>query len=136
MSRTGAAAVLQSAKQENQGSGTTPAPVFGNSALTGNPTLGAVANTSNPATLTPPTGWTELDDLGITSPTAGLEYIGRNSGFTGTTVTWGSTSPTPFASLIIELDTTSGAVQYNQTLSASSGGTATSPKQVNKIVVP
>jgi hypothetical protein len=106
MSRVGALAVLQSAKSENQASGGTPAATFGSSALTGNPTLGMVGNATNPATLTTPTNWTERADTGYATPTTGMEYVSRDSGFTGTTITWGSTSASAFGVLIIELDTT------------------------------
>lgn len=105
MTRTGAAAILQSAGQDNQTASTTPAPVFGSSALTANMTLGVVANGTNPATLTVPGGWTERQDVGFASDALGQEIVTRDSGFTGTTVTWGGTSPSIFASLIIELDT-------------------------------
>lgn len=106
MSRFSGYAVKQFASQANATLATTPAPVFSASALTGNVTLGAIGNATSPATLTPPTSWTEGSDHGYATPTTGLESVFRNSGFTGTTVTWGSTSATSFASLIIELDTT------------------------------
>jgi hypothetical protein len=108
MSRVGAGAILQSAVQANQASSTTPAPTFSASVLTANLTLGAVANATNPATLTPPTSWTEdatAGDVGQATPTLGLESVSRNSGFTGTTITWGSTSASAFADIIVELDT-------------------------------
>lgn len=110
IARTGASAVLQSAKQENGTASTTPAPVFGASCQTGNPTLGAVTGASNPMAMTPPTSWTEFVDGGHGSPTRGMESIGRNSGFTGTTVTWGSATPAvTWASAVVEIDTSSGA---------------------------
>lgn len=103
--RTGASAARQSAKEDNQVAGGTPAPDFAVAADTNNPVLGAVFNASNPAGLTPPTNWTERRDAGYNTPTTGFEAVTRNSGFTGTTVTWGSTSATAFCSLIVELDT-------------------------------
>lgn len=108
MTRAGAGAVRQTGKADNQAAASTPAPVFGVAVLTGNPTLGLVGNASSPAGLTPPTGWTEpatTGDLGYATPTTGGEYVHRDSGFTGTTVTWGSTSATAFGALVIELDT-------------------------------
>lgn len=106
MTRTGLDAIRQSAGQDNQAAAGTPAPAFGSSALTGNVTMGVVGNSTNPATMTTPTNWTEQADSGYATPTSGAEYVTRDSGFTGTTVTWGSTSATAFGSLIIELDTT------------------------------
>ena len=99
-----AASVRQSAVSDNQASGGTPAATFGSSCLTGNPTLGVVGNDSNPAGLTAPTSWTERDDTGYGTPTSGAEYVSRDSGFTGTTITWGSTSATAFGVVIIEID--------------------------------
>ncbi len=107
MSRTGAAAAKQTAKSENQASGGTPAATFAASVLTGNPTLGMVGNSTNIAGLTAPTSWSELADTGYGVPTTGAEYVSRDSGFTGTTITWGSTSGSAFGVLIVELDTSS-----------------------------
>lgn len=107
ITRTGLNAILQNANQANQAASTTPAPSFASSALTGNPTIGFVANNSNPAGLTGPSGWTEAGDTGYTLPTTGAEIVFRNSGFTGTTITWGSTSATVFGSIILEIDTSS-----------------------------
>lgn len=104
MSRVGLNAIKQTAGQDNQITGTTPAPVFASSALTGNPTLGCIGNNTNPAGVTEPSGWTERADVGYTSPTTGAEYVSRDSGFTGTTITWGSTSASGFASFATELD--------------------------------
>lgn len=108
MSKTGLTAIRQSAKEENGAASGTPAPAFGIAALTGNPTLGAVGNESNPAGLTEPTGWTEGGDTGYNTPTTGGEYVHRDSGFTGTTITWGSSSASAFGAIILELDS-SGA---------------------------
>lgn len=107
MTRIGVSAGRQSAAVNTGGAGTTPAPTFGVACLTGNPTLGLIFNETSPAGMTPPTGWTEpVADQGIAQPTSGAEYVARNSGFTGTTVTWGSTSASAFAALVLELDST------------------------------
>ncbi len=103
MSRTGLAAIRSKGKQVNQAAGT-PAPVLSQAALTGNPTIGAVFNASTPAGMTTPTGWTERQDVGQSTPSTGIEVVTRDSGFTGTTVTWGSASATAYASAIVELD--------------------------------
>ena len=105
ITRTGATAILQTATQSAQSASTTPAPTFSSSALTGNPTLGAVFNRTDPATMTAPTSWTERSDVGNTTPTTGTEWVSRDSGFTGTTITWGSTSASLFGSMIVEVDT-------------------------------
>ena len=106
MSRVGANAERQNVVQSNQAAATTPAPVFGAAALTDNPTLGFVGNATNPAGMTPPASWTELvADVGHATPTTGGEYVTRDSGFTGTTITWGSTSASAFGDISVELDT-------------------------------
>ena len=109
MTRTGSSASLQTATESLQASGGTPETIFGASVLTGNPTLGFVGNQVNPATLTPPTNWTELADVGHTGPTQGAEYAHRDSGFTGTTITWGSTSGEVYGTISVELDTSAVA---------------------------
>jgi hypothetical protein len=103
MTRSGTGAVRQAAKQDNVAAAT-PAPAFGVAALTGNLTIGAVFNATNPATMTTPGSWTERRDVGYATPATGLESVTRDSGFTGTTVTWGSASASAFCSMIIELD--------------------------------
>lgn len=105
MLRPGKDGRRQLAVQENQAAGT-PAPAFSSVALTGNSILGAVLNLTNPATMTPPAVpvMTEKHDLGYLTPTEGLEVATADSGFTGTTITWGSASATGFSSAIIETD--------------------------------
>lgn len=106
MSRTGLDAIRQYNGQSNQAAGT-PAPAFSSAALTGNLCMGFVGNATSPAGLTIPSGWTgEMTDTGYANPTTGAEGAYVNSGFTGTTVTWGSSSASDFCSLIVELDTT------------------------------
>ncbi|HEY2674082.1 MAG TPA: hypothetical protein VGJ07_27420, partial [Rugosimonospora sp.] len=123
MTLTGASAVRQSAGQSSGTSGTTPAPVLGSAALTGNPMIGAVANGTSAATLTPRTSWTEATDLGYSTPTTGLETMFRSSGETGTTMTWGSTSGSTFASVAAEFDTS--VPETSPQLEASGFGTFT-----------
>lgn len=106
MSRVGAVASRQTAKQENQAAGGTPTPVFGSAVLTTNPVIGAVGNGTNPATMTPrssPT-YTERNDSGYNTPARGLETMSIDSGETATSIAWGGTSASAFADLVIELD--------------------------------
>lgn len=112
MTKTGAAAILQSARQENQASGT-PAPTFGSAALSANMCLGAVTNLTTAPIETPPTTggtWVEDQDASQASPTTALETVNSAAiGFTGTTVTWGGASGSAFASIIVELDISASA---------------------------
>ena len=104
MLRAGPAAIRQFTKQDNQAGGGTPAPAFGVSCLTGNLTLVACANAANPAALTPNASWSEKLDSGHGTPTTGIEISSRDSGFTGTTVTFGGTSGSAFCTIAVELD--------------------------------
>lgn len=108
MTNTGAAAVRQSDTGFG-GGGAQPSTVFAAAALTGNPTLGVVGANLNPPALTAPTGWTEQVDTGHDTPTRGLEYVSRDSGFTGTTMTW-SGGTTKHGEISIELDASGAAV--------------------------
>jgi hypothetical protein len=110
MTRTGSAAARQISPLATGSGGATPAATLASSALTGNPTIAFLANSTNPAGMTPPTSWTELVvDQGYASPTAGSEYATRDSGFTGTVVTWGSTSASVWGVVAVELDTSAAA---------------------------
>jgi hypothetical protein len=104
MTNVGAAAVRQVGKQSNVSG--TPGPAFGSNALTGNPILGCVGNSTSPAGMTAPTGWTEPagGDLGYSTPTTGGEVVSRDSGFTSTNVTWGSASASNCGAIVAELD--------------------------------
>ncbi len=109
VTRTGALAIRQNARQENQASGT-PAPTFASAALAANMCLGAVTNLTTAPIETPPiTGgtWIEDQDASQATPTTALETVNSAAiGFTGTTVTWGGASGSAFASIILELDIT------------------------------
>lgn len=104
LSRVGLSAIRQFAGQSDQAGGGTPEAVFAAAALTGNPVLAFLANASNPAGVTEPSGFTELSDIGNITPDSGTETAFINSGFTSDTVTWGSTSATDFGSFIVEID--------------------------------
>lgn len=104
MLRTGLLALRQFKGAQGSGS-TAPSVTFDAACLTGNPTLGiAHGGQSNPLGVTPPTGWAELVDTGFSTPTSGVETCGRDSGFTGSTITWGSAVANDNGALILELD--------------------------------
>ena len=108
MQKFGLAAVKNWATSPNNGAGgATPAVTMQSPlgpTLAGNPVLGCVGNNGNPATVTPPASFTEHSDTGYATPTTGGEFVSRDSGHTSLTVTWGSTSPTTWAALAMELD--------------------------------
>jgi hypothetical protein len=107
LTRTGTSAIVQSAVQTNGAAAATPAPAFSASANTNNPCIGFYGSgTSSTTKNSAPASWTEVYDLtGYASPTTGTHVISRNSGFTGTTVTWGGASASVFGAQIIELNT-------------------------------
>lgn len=80
---------------------TTPAPTLPVAALTGNATIAALFSADT--TTTPPTSWTEAQDGSQITPTTALEVAYRNTGFTGTTITFGAVCDTAYASIAIEL---------------------------------
>jgi hypothetical protein len=83
--------------------GGTPAVTMGTAFLTANTGLCFLANLANPAGVTEPSGWTEDHDDGHLTPTAGGESAHRDSGETGTTITWGSTSASNGGMLVFEV---------------------------------
>ena len=87
------------------GSGVTPTVALNVAALSTNPLIGAVANSSSPAAVSPPAGWTEYFDGGNVVPAGGLEVVGISSGFNNAAVTWGSASTTAFGAIVAEFDT-------------------------------
>jgi hypothetical protein len=112
MKRVNTGAIRQSASQNNQGNGTTPTPTFGSAALTANPVISALVNQSNVAgvTIRGTPAYTSLANVGYLTPTLGFEAMSINSGETASAIAWGGTSATGFASLAIELDTSSDFV--------------------------
>jgi len=104
LSRTGVSAVRQFKVISNQAGGAAPNISFDAACLTGNPTLGVIANATNPCGVAPPTNWSEILDTGNANPTTGGEYVTRNSGFTGTQMLWTANSATNFGGIIVEFD--------------------------------
>jgi hypothetical protein len=114
MSIVGLGAVRGSGGQSSGGAGTTPAPILlgrvgttfsgTQAALTANLCIGVVMGGTVTPAITEPGSWSESLDLSYTVPTTGMETAFRNSGETNSTITWGSTIATAFASMAIELD--------------------------------
>ena len=105
MSQAGAGVVRQSAQQDNQIGAGVPTPTLASAANAGNALVGAVFNGSDPATITPRAGWTELADLGFGAPNTGIEVMSINSGETAAAIAWGSTAGgSPFCDIVAELN--------------------------------
>jgi len=128
MAATGLSAVRQSAVQNNATAASTPTVTLGQSINSANPLIGAVFNASSPATMTPPTGWTEFNDAGYTTPTTGMETVGLVSGGSGTTVTWGNTS-TASGAIVAEF-----AAPVVATSTSSPGGLALVQRPLNHLI--
>ena len=119
MTKTGATAIKQFGKVDSTGAGTIPTVPFAGAVQTGNPTLAFIGNQANPAACTEPVGWTEQLDTGHATPSRGLEYATRDSGFTGSTITWGAASPAAWGTVGVELDASAGGTTFNSTLSGA-----------------
>lgn len=112
----GLGAIRGSGGQSSGTAATTPAPVLTGrvgttfsgtqAALTGNGMITAVANGTNTAgvTIRSSPAYTRDADLGYNSPATGLDVGHLNSGETASTITWGGTSASAFASIAIEID--------------------------------
>lgn len=85
------------------GAGTTPSITFPAAVLTANACIGQVGNISNPAAITPTTGWTEIADAGWNIPTTGFQIQRINSGETNSVINWGSVSATEWIAMGIEV---------------------------------
>ncbi len=85
------------------GAGTTPTVVMPAAIRTANGFYGFVFNLSNPAGVTPPSEFTEQQDIGHTTPDMGGEWGRALSGVTSTTITWGSTSATAWLAVGVEI---------------------------------
>jgi hypothetical protein len=116
VTRTGTDAIAQS-KAVTSADTAAPTATFDASAITTNPTLVfTAASTANPMGITPPTNWTEpaTGDLGYDTPTFGAETAFRDSGFTGTTITWGSDPATSqYGVIIVEVDRSSAVAAFD-----------------------
>lgn len=130
MSKTGSTAIRQSAADSGVLAGTAPAPVFGANALSTNPTLFTHFNTVG-TSKNPPTGWTQREELFVATPTSGMLSASRDSGFTGTTITSGSTTQGGCSAIAIELDASSSVVNFNQTSARAGTGTLTAAGSVD-----
>lgn len=103
VTRTGWSAVYQFQYLENQAVGT---PSIGMSAtLSTSATIAIVGNSTNPAGINPPTGFTEIVDTGYTTPATGSEIVYQVGSVSGTQ-TWGSSSASAFGVILIEIDAT------------------------------
>jgi hypothetical protein len=123
----GSTFLLRGGGQSNQASGGTPAPILNSSIDTGYTVIGAIFNATSPATMTPRTGYTEGIDVGYSTPTTGLETIYIASGETSTTITWGGTSASAFASIAMALKVDAPPTVALNTPADTATGVSTTP---------
>lgn len=88
---------------DGNGNGGTPSLALSQAMNTNNLGLFVVLPQSNPANATPPSGWTELSDVGHASPAYGMEVSYINTGSTVSTVTLGSSVTSTWAVAFLEL---------------------------------
>lgn len=104
MTRVGLAAVRQS-RGESSATENPPTITFGLPVLTGNPVILGVFGEDNPAALTSPSGFTEADDTGWASSTAGIQVCWDDAGQTTALLSWSAGAFTDHNEAGIELDT-------------------------------
>ena len=104
---SGSSCIVQSQIANDSGA-STPTAAFSSTTATGNATLLACFNSANPSGVTSPTGWSDGSNIGHALPTAGERTSYRDSGFAGTTVTWGS-SVNNWAIIMVEVRAASEA---------------------------
>lgn len=102
MSRFGTDAVRQSKFTTSQANDSITL-AFDASCLTGNPTIAVGINQGGSYTTV--TGWTLKNNTGYVTPTRNLYYYGRDSGFTGTSVTINASSSNDGIAFLAEFDT-------------------------------
>lgn len=122
LNRPGRGAVRSAAIGEIQTAGGTPNLTMPQAMLSDSSVIVGLTNATNPATVTPPAGFTEILDTGLVNPTSGFEVATRNSGQTGTTITWGSTSATADGVIAVELSSRAVTADDGQRLEAGWGG--------------
>ena len=106
MSRAGSSAVRQY-KQDVQTTITVGFPATGSwtsARLTGNPTIGFLLVPYATPGVDPTSSFTELLETGYGSPNTGIEIQSRNSGDTGSTLTWGTEINSSWSVMGVELD--------------------------------
>jgi hypothetical protein len=119
MNAAGLLAILQSA-ETNSGVPGVATVTLATAALTANMTLVGLADLTNPPGLTAPTSWTNRQNVGQATP-IGLIVATRDSGFTGTAITWGTNPATNWAGLAVELDGLAVAASYQDITGYTSG---------------
>lgn len=123
----GLGAIRGAGGESSGGAGATPAPVLlgrvgatfsgTQAALTENGIITAVANGSNTGNVTirSSPAYTRDFDGGYNNPGTGLDAGHLNSGETASTLTWGGTSATGFASMAVEIDASVPQYDYVMT---------------------
>lgn len=102
----GAAAIRQVAFQNNSPATGTPAPSFANPTIVTNLVLSMVFNATNPGGVGNPTGYGLGAGGGYATPTTGASSCFSQTGggsASRTTLTWGTTSPSAFCSMAVEI---------------------------------
>lgn len=116
MTKAGLTAMLQSAVAKNSAS--VPGITFGAACQTGNPVLSyyATSSANPPATTLPGSPFnSSFQSGGYSTPTNGGQVLKSDSGFTGTSITYGSSDAGAWGMIGIELDSSAGGSTVNGT---------------------
>jgi hypothetical protein len=136
MSKTGSAAILQSASQANQAAAGTPAPAFTNPVTNPNPVITAVLNTTNTTTAAntvAPVGFAMPQINAYATPATSLISAFVEGGITSSTITWGAQSPSVWGSVAIELDSSgAGGTTYTSSLTGGLSFTGALSKKTSR----
>lgn len=111
MSRVGSAAVKQSVGEDNQ-TENPPTITFAATTDTNNPVILACFGEDNPASLTPPTGFTEAEDTGYATPTSGVEICWDDAGNAATLFSWSGGALIDHNEVGLELDTSAAPTAF------------------------
>jgi hypothetical protein len=108
MDKVGSTAVLQHSVEERLATNI-PTLTFGSATNSNNPIVAAASSNDNPAALTPPTGFTESLDTGISAPVRGWQSCYIISGTNSTTIQYGAAGTTRGGTIGIELDSSASS---------------------------
>ncbi len=120
MTKAGLTAMLQSAVAKNSAS--VPGITFGAACQTGNPVLCfyATSSANPPATTLPGSPFnSSFHSGGYSTPTNGGQVLKSDSGFTGTSITYGASDASAWGIIGIELDSSAGGSTVNGTAALS-----------------
>lgn len=132
MTRTGASAVKQITATANQATSTTPSVAYANPVTSGDQLLAAVA--SSDKYTDEPADWNERENVYQSTPTTALEVTSGASGFTGTTVTYGSPETSGYAAMAVELDASVSGPPVDAGVAVDAPHIVDAPRMIDAVI--